>query len=108
MPSYMKGLASVSVTATPQRVYFPDATMAHTVRNTGSNAAYYLYNPAVLTAAFAGASAAIVRALGGSALPAGVAVVVPPGVAWLDLVCITGETATVVVDAGEQFQLSPV
>lgn len=104
----MKGAIAISVTATPQRVAVPSPDMPNTLRNDGTGLVYYRYDESQTTALFIGASAAVLRALGASELKAGVAVVLPEGVAFLDLVCITGATATAYLDAGEQFQLAPV
>ena len=104
----LEGLAAISATATPQRVYPPCPSIPHTLRNASASTVYYRYDPADGDASgLAGASQIVMRAAGGSALPAGVAVIIPPDTLWLDIACITGETATVYLDGGEQLQLAP-
>jgi len=104
----LQGLAVISATATPQRVYPPSPSIPHTLRNSGASALYYRYRSTdAAETDFAGATEALMRTAGGSKLPAGVAVILPPDTLWLDVACITGETATAYLDAGEQLQLAP-
>ncbi len=97
------GQVEVAVTDTPRRVSLRDEFMPNTLVNLGANTAYYRYNPdkpAGLTTTLDEASEAAIRALGGVPLRAGHAVVIPGDVPYVDIACITGETATVDVIPG--------
>ena len=105
----MKGASVIAVTATPARKPMPYETgIPLMLRNKGTASAYYRYDESQATAAFLGATDAVIRALGGSELSKGVAVVLPEGIPWLDMVCVTGGSVNCVVDAGAQLQLAPV
>jgi hypothetical protein len=104
----LKGAAAIAVTETPARKDLPNqAGVSLTLRNKGSYSAYYRFDDTQATATFLGATDTAIRALNGSELAAGVAVIIPEDDPWLDMVCLAGETTTCVVDAGEQLLLAP-
>ena len=103
MLSKLKGLADVSVTATPQAVVFPDALAPYTIRNKGANSIYFIFDPVNIAqgdvSTFAGNATAL-KALGASELRSGTQAIIPPGLPHIHVACATGLTSTLAVEAG--------
>jgi hypothetical protein len=100
MFGHLKTIADVSVTATPQKVELPTSDRPYIMRNlAGGGNVYYRYDPKSTTAAMLGATEAALRALGASKLTPANNVSLPP-IPYIELVCATGETATVSFDCG--------
>ena len=107
MPTKLTVPNTVAVTATPQQVAFsPAGSTVYTLRNdSASYSIFYISDsgtyPGAKIAAFAGASQAVLKALGASEIRAGESIVIdnmPPSII---VVCITGGTATLNVEAGQ-------
>ena len=102
----IKTIADISATATPQRLRLPDPFGLYTLYNSGAGAAYYRCDPTALAATLAGATDTVMKAAGGSRLPAGCSVVISRpdgdvGIPYIDVACVTAVTTTVEVIAGE-------
>ncbi len=89
-----KGRVATTVSATPAQLNFGDNRVPMTLKNTGSSIIYFRYDPDSATATLAGASAAVIQATGGAPLAGGEAVLVEGDVPYIDVACITAETAT--------------
>jgi len=91
---------TVSVTATAQRINMPDWLRPLTLRNLGTGQVAFRYDASVPAATALTGNEAALRALGASVLMYGESIVIPPQFPWVDLACPTGQTATVVFEAG--------
>ncbi len=100
MPLQLKGQAEVNVVATAVRTDIKVDQSVRTLVNTGTSAMYFRYDPGSATATLAGASAAAIKVLGGIPIKGGEAVVIPAGIPWIDVACISGESTTLDIIPG--------
>jgi len=97
----IKGLNTISVTATPQRVSLPDSRKRYTLRNEGASLVAFRYDATkTVVTGFAGTESEL-RAMSANVIYPNEVMVVGPDASWLDFVCPTGGTATVNVECGE-------
>ncbi len=99
----LKAPDTVSVTSTAQRVTGFETLQRYTLRNTGSNNAYYLYHLAAypLVTALAGTEAELKTALCSEIQP-GETIVVGPDISSIDMVAGSdGGSTTVQIECGE-------
>ncbi len=93
--SQIIGRVVTTVAATAVRLTLGDENVPMTLKNTdAANALFFRYESLALTATLVGASAAAVQATGGAPLLAGEAVIIPANTPWIDVACITAQTAT--------------
>lgn len=102
----IKSISDVAVTATPQRMDFPEPRKTYTLENTdATNSIMFIHDPATIkpgdVTTFVGATVAVIQALGGTELAAGKRIVIRDAPPWLHVVCISTKTATLQVYAGE-------
>jgi len=101
----LKTVVTKAITATPQTIQLPRSSSGWTLRNDDAMySIFYISDPSTYPigkeTAFAGASKAILKALGASELRAGEAIVIDNLTPTLVAVCITGGTASMDIEAG--------
>lgn len=100
----LKTVTTIAVTATPDTYQLPQSNSGWTLRNDDATYSIFYINsrdyPDGAESAFAGASKAILKALGASELRAGESIFIQNDVYSLTVVCITGGTASMDIEAG--------
>lgn len=94
------GQLPIAVTATAARKTLTAFQVAVTLKNLGSNTLYYRYDPDEAYATLIGATNALIVATGGIPLLTGESVLIPGQTPYIDVACITGETATLEIIPG--------
>jgi len=111
----IRSIPTKAVTATPDTIQLPNKDAGGwSLRNDdGTYSIFYIDSrdyPDGAESAFAGASKAVLKALGGSELRPGEVVYLPNlrGTAALTVVCVTGGTASMDIESGEVLQGSTI
>ena len=111
----IRSIPTKAVTATPDTIQLPNKDAGGwSLRNDdGTYSIFYIDSrdyPDGAESAFAGASKAVLKALGGSELRPGEVVYLPNlrGTAALTVVCVTGGTASMDIESGEVVQGSTI
>lgn len=91
----IKSVTVAAVTATVQRVAFPDIRVGYTLTNTGTtNDLYFIYDSAISSNAIYTGNAGVLAGLGMVALGAGRSCYISPGTQYIDVVCATALSTT--------------